>query len=310
MLQIVLTLIIYLIIVIPVGIYMYHIAAGKHTFADPVFNRVDGVIYKVCGVDPVSYTHLHPLDSVRKPCNFKKAAPITKLNAAIITAAEQQTMNYYMNIANLYGSERGRELYQEIGMIEEQHVTQYGALLDTKCSWLENLLMHEYTECYLYYSCMMDECDPYIKKIWEQCFLQELNQLHAAARLLEKYEKKSWQQVMPDAEFPELLTFSPQKEYVRQVLGDTVECTAKREEFVSVKELSKDADYYRYQSMVNPRPVSYTHLDVYKRQVVLGAADEGGVAREQEPAGGGELCDLIALLGEACGHGTLSLIHI
>ena len=52
MLQIVLTLIIYLIIVIPVGIYMYHIAAGKHTFADPVFNRVDGVIYKVCGVDP------------------------------------------------------------------------------------------------------------------------------------------------------------------------------------------------------------------------------------------------------------------
>ncbi len=52
MLQIVLTLIIYLIIVIPVGVYMYHIAAGKHTFADPVFNRVDGVIYKVCGVDP------------------------------------------------------------------------------------------------------------------------------------------------------------------------------------------------------------------------------------------------------------------
>lgn len=52
MLQLVLTIIIYLIIVVPVGIYVYHIAAGKHTFADPVFNRVDGVIYKVCGVKP------------------------------------------------------------------------------------------------------------------------------------------------------------------------------------------------------------------------------------------------------------------
>src|SRR5699024_10931352 len=29
----------------------YHIAAGKHTFADPVFNRIDGAIYKIGGVD-------------------------------------------------------------------------------------------------------------------------------------------------------------------------------------------------------------------------------------------------------------------
>ena len=52
MLQLVLTILIYLIIVIPVGRSMYHIAAGKHTFADPVFDRVDGVIYKIGGVNP------------------------------------------------------------------------------------------------------------------------------------------------------------------------------------------------------------------------------------------------------------------
>ena len=52
MLQLVLTILIYLIMVIPVGIYVYHIAAGKHTFADPVFDRFDGVIYKVSGIDP------------------------------------------------------------------------------------------------------------------------------------------------------------------------------------------------------------------------------------------------------------------
>ena len=52
MLQLVLTLIIYLILVIPVGRYLYHIAAGKQTFADPVLDRVDGAIYKLSGVDP------------------------------------------------------------------------------------------------------------------------------------------------------------------------------------------------------------------------------------------------------------------
>ncbi|WP_370812059.1 potassium-transporting ATPase subunit KdpA [Butyricicoccus pullicaecorum] len=52
MLQIVLTILVYLILVIPVGVYVYHIAAGKRTFADPVFNRVDGVIYKVSGIHP------------------------------------------------------------------------------------------------------------------------------------------------------------------------------------------------------------------------------------------------------------------
>ena len=52
MLQIILTIIFYLIMVIPVGLYLYHIAAGKHTVADPVFNRIDGAFYKICGIKP------------------------------------------------------------------------------------------------------------------------------------------------------------------------------------------------------------------------------------------------------------------
>ena len=52
MLQLVLTCIIYLMLVIPVGVYLYHIAAGKKTFADPVFDKIDGFIYKITGVDP------------------------------------------------------------------------------------------------------------------------------------------------------------------------------------------------------------------------------------------------------------------
>ena len=73
MLQLALTLIIYLILVIPVGRYLYHIAAGKYTFADPVFDRVDGAIYKVGGVDP------------RKGMNWKQyALALIGTNAVMI----------------------------------------------------------------------------------------------------------------------------------------------------------------------------------------------------------------------------------
>lgn len=50
--ELLLTIIIFLVLVIPVGTYLYHITAWKKTFADPVMNRVDGVIYKISGVDP------------------------------------------------------------------------------------------------------------------------------------------------------------------------------------------------------------------------------------------------------------------
>ena len=73
MLQLVLTSIIYLILVIPVGRYLYHIAAGKHTFADPVFDRVDGAIYKLGRVDP------------HKGMNWKQyAAALIGTNAVMI----------------------------------------------------------------------------------------------------------------------------------------------------------------------------------------------------------------------------------
>ena len=200
---------------------------------------------------PTISEHRHPRDSVRRYCDFKTAAPITKLNTAIITAAEQQTMNYYMNIGSFYDTDRGRKLYQEIGMIEEQHVTQYGALIDTRCSWLESLLMHEYTECYLYTSCFEDETDPYVKKIWEEHLEQEIAHLHKAAELLKKYEGKEACEVIPDGTFPTLIKFSEQKNYVRKVLNDTVENTADREEVRPLADLKPDADFYKYQETVN-----------------------------------------------------------
>lgn len=199
---------------------------------------------------PTISHHRHPFDSIRRHIN-KDASLITKLNINIITAAEQQTMNYYMNIGGFYTSDLGRRLYQEIGMVEEEHVSQYESLKNTNETWLERLLMHEYTECYLYYSCLNDETDPYIKKIWEMFFEFEVAHLHKACELLNKYENKEWQEVIPNGEFPKLLLLGTNIEYVRNILKNTVNCTAVREEYASVNELPMDFDFFKYQEIVN-----------------------------------------------------------
>ncbi|MDR2202649.1 MAG: hypothetical protein LBP26_07865 [Clostridiales bacterium] len=218
---------------------------------------------------PTIAEHRYPFDDVKRPSDAS-ASLATKLCTNIITAAEQQTMNYYMNVGATYVSDLGRKLYLEIAMIEEQHVTHYGSLLDPAMTWLENLLMHEYTECYLYYSMLNDEVNPHVKKIWEAHFDIELSHLHKAAELLKKYEKKEWQQVIPNAEFPKLLAFTDMQEankaYVRGVLGATVQNTAVLEEYTKVARLPDGYEFFKYNDAVNRAPsdvASHGVIDKY-----------------------------------------------
>ena len=51
MLQIICTLLIFMIIIFPIGKYVYHVSTMKKTFADPVFDRFDHVLYKVLKID-------------------------------------------------------------------------------------------------------------------------------------------------------------------------------------------------------------------------------------------------------------------
>ncbi len=44
-------LVIYMVLVIPMGTYLYHITTGRKTFADPVFDRIDNGIYRICKID-------------------------------------------------------------------------------------------------------------------------------------------------------------------------------------------------------------------------------------------------------------------
>ncbi len=214
---------------------------------------------------PTISEHRYPFDNIRRGIDNRTAAPITKLHVAIITAAEQQTMNYYMNTSTLYHNDLGRQLYQEIGLIEEQHVSQYGSLMDPNTTMLECLLMHEYTECYLYYSCYQDETDLGIKKIWEQHFEQEISHLHNAARLLKKYENKEWQQCIPDGNFPELLTLHENKDYIRGILGNTVQNTSKLEEYININDIPETDVFYQFQAQLN-KPIDQvpTHKVIKK----------------------------------------------
>lgn len=216
-----------------------------------IAERLVGKYTEIMPGRPTIAEYRHPYDDVRRFINSKTASPITKLNVGIITAAEQQTMNYYMNVGQFYSSDLGRKLYAEIAMIEEQHVSHYGSLLDTNCTWLENWLMHEYTECYLYYSCYNDEVDEEVKKIWGQHYLQELSHLHKVAQLLMKYENKQWQQVIPDGTFPPILKLGSNVEYVRKVLKNTVLLTSDLEDYQEIKKLPQEHTFFKYQNIIN-----------------------------------------------------------
>ena len=51
MLQIICTLLVFLVIIFPIGKYVYHISTHKKTFADPLFDRVDNALYKILKID-------------------------------------------------------------------------------------------------------------------------------------------------------------------------------------------------------------------------------------------------------------------
>lgn len=199
---------------------------------------------------PTIAEHRYPDDDVRYPLDFHTADISTRLAVNAITAAEQQTMNFYMNVGAFYPSAQGRKLFNEIAMIEEQHVSGYESLLDPSATMLENLLIHEYSECYLYYSCYTDETDEKVKKIFEKHFEDEVTHLHIAAALLKKYEGKHWQQVIPTGEFPPLLRLHSNKDFIREVLK-SVRLTSLKEGYVELKDLPPSADFFRYQKKVN-----------------------------------------------------------
>ncbi|MBA2405991.1 MAG: hypothetical protein H0V66_14545 [Bdellovibrionales bacterium] len=175
---------------------------------------------------PTIFEHRDPLDDLRRHYNKESADVLTKFHALTIMAGEQQTHNYYMNIGPTFADPTARQLYAEIGSIEEQHVTQYESIIDPHESWLEKLLIHEANEVYNYYSCVASETNPRIKAIWERFLEYELGHLQAAMELFKQFEKRDPAEILPE-KIPSPVQYHSQRDYVREVLKNEVDFRVK-----------------------------------------------------------------------------------
>ncbi|MFP4107189.1 MAG: hypothetical protein ACLFVU_14045 [Phycisphaerae bacterium] len=197
---------------------------------------------------PTVSEHQHPFDTIREYVDFGSVDPITKLHILTIIAAEQQTMNLYMNIGNRPDSSLARGLYLEIAQIEEQHVSHYESLLDPRQSWFERAVMHEYNECYLYWSCMESETDNRIKDMWKFHLDCEIGHLHDAIQMAKDEEGVDYAEQLPD-ELPEATIFQSNVDYVRDIEAEQVDWTGNRERIVPGDQHPET--YEQYQSAVN-----------------------------------------------------------
>ena len=122
--------------------HLYRYAELLENDSDIHAEKLVGRYTEIMPGRPTIAHHRHPMDEVKQPLDGKTADFATLLDTHIITAAEQQTMNYYMNLGAFYKNDYGRKLYTEIGMVEEQHVTQYGSLIPVDSTPSECCLLH------------------------------------------------------------------------------------------------------------------------------------------------------------------------
>ena len=199
---------------------------------------------------PTIAEHRHPFDSFRKFSDMNASPPLDMLCILTLTAAEQQTMNFYMNVGNRAADATARGLYQEIGMIEEQHVSEYENLADPRASWFEMLVLREYNECWLYHSLIEQETDPRIRLIWHTCLSMEVEHLKMASAMFRKYQHKDAEEVWP-GQVPQPLVLRSNIDYVRKCLATQVTLTANGPDIVPVGKLPGDSKYHWYQRVVN-----------------------------------------------------------
>jgi hypothetical protein len=192
----------------------------EHRKADKIVEQLT----EVMPGRPTVFHHRDPADNLREPYDRTKADPMSKLHALTIMSAEQQTMNFYMNVGPQYMEPIARQLYQEIGLIEEEHVTHYESLVDPGETWWERLVNHEYNECYLYHSFMETESDPRIKAIWELHLNMELAHLQIACQLMRTHDGRDPESVLAP-ELPAPVTFEPNKQLVRDLLATQIDLT-------------------------------------------------------------------------------------
>jgi hypothetical protein len=200
---------------------------------------------------PTFAHHRHPYDEVRTHFETHTVDPLTRMHVMTITAAEQQTMNFYMNHGADWIEPIARGTYDEIAMVEEQHVSHYESLLDPLDSWMAMWVCHEYNEVYMYWSMLQHESDRRIKALWELHLNMELGQLQVACDCMRRLEGREPAEMLPGSLPDTPVTFEPNKGYVRKVLAETVDLRTDGTDYVPIDELPEDHHYFAFQATVN-----------------------------------------------------------
>lgn len=193
---------------------------------------------------PTVDEHRAPEDDLCRSYDRTQAAPVTRLNALTIVSAEFQVNQYYLNAGPLFADPVARQLYAEIGSIEEQHVTQYESLLDPDETLLEQWLLHEATEVYNYYSCVQHETNTRLKGLWERFLDYELGHFHRVCELIKQHERRDPAELLP-APFPAPISFASQRDFVRRTLHDEVDLRRAGPHFVDLAGESATSLAYR-----------------------------------------------------------------
>jgi hypothetical protein len=224
---------------------LYEMINGRH--ADEITQHLT----EIMPGRPTVVEHRHPHDDVRGRYDTHSVDPLSRLHVLTILAAEQQTMNFYMNHGPGFMEPIARGLYAEIAQIEEQHVTHYGSLIDPLDSWIAQWVFHEYNEVYTYWSMLQHETDPRIKQIWDLHLNMELGQLQVACDFLRRYEGREAAELLP-ASLPDTpITFESNKGYLRDLLATQLDLRTDGPDYVSVDDLPSNHRYFKYQEKVN-----------------------------------------------------------
>jgi hypothetical protein len=194
--------------------------------------------------------HNDPELRLRKHYEKNRAIPLSKLHVLTLLSGEQQTYVYYKEHGFMFDQRIARELYAEIGEVEEEHLTFYESLLDPNETMLERQVQHELMEVYNYYHCYEQESDPRIKQIWDEFLHMELTHLQLWGEMLRKYEGRD-----PEVVFGNQLAvdfkFQENKEYLHQVLDFQRDVRMRDHGWAMKDQLPPDWPSYRYQSIVN-----------------------------------------------------------
>ena len=258
---------------------LYEMMGGRHA------EELTGELTEIMPGRPTEKHHRHPDDMVKGHFDTHTVDPLSRLHVMTIVAAEQQTMNYYMNHNAEQMEPIARALYNEIAQVEEEHVSHYESLIDPLDSWLSRWVFHEYNEVYLYWSMMQNEVDPRIKNVWETHCNMEIGQLRVAAEWLERLEGRDAAEILPP-EMPDTpVTFEPNKEYVRSILSDQLLLRTDRLHYVQESELADDHRFFEYQETVNG-----DHIP--SEEVVRMAREKLGQEYRNQTAGEHPIADL------------------